>query len=226
MVGSENGPAAGGRRDAVQMNFLVQAQSAQLTLLNRRLDEEEARRKTDEARRTVSADPLAASGSEATAPTGSPVAPPSVPASTATGSGGFSSFGGRADKYLPPLPLINHGEMKQGRIRELEEFHRFLEVLSSWLALTDDAFVAELRQCLFVPDEIKQVTLPAQRHCRKKCTAVLPVATGFGKVGQRIGDPQECFYPPGQRCSWLRRRARAVPSVLCEQPHGSGLHPG
>ena len=34
---------------------------------------------------------------------------------------GFSNFGGRADKYLPPLPLINHGEMKQGRIRELEE---------------------------------------------------------------------------------------------------------
>ena len=145
-----------------QMNFLMQAQSAQLTLLNRRLDEEEARRKADEARRTVSADPFAAaSGSGATAPAGSPVAPPSVPASTATGSGGFSSFGGRADKYLPPLPLINHGEMKQGRIRELEEFHRFLEVLSSWLALTDDAFVGELRQCLFVPNEIKQVTLPS-----------------------------------------------------------------
>ena len=145
-----------------QMNFLMRAQSAQLTLLNRRLDEEEARRKADEARRTVSADPFAAaSGSGATAPAGSPVAPPSVPASTATGSGGFSSFGGRADKYLPPLPLINHGEMKQGRIRELEEFHRFLEVLSSWLALTDDAFVGELRQCLFVPNEIKQVTLPS-----------------------------------------------------------------
>ena len=51
--------------------------------------------------------------------------------------------------------------MKQGRIRELKEFHRFLEVLSSWLALTDDAFVGELRQCLFVPNEIKQVTLPS-----------------------------------------------------------------
>ena len=33
-----------------QMNFLMQAQSAQLTLLNRRLDEEEARRKAEEAR--------------------------------------------------------------------------------------------------------------------------------------------------------------------------------
>ena len=51
------------------------------------------------------------------------MAPPSVPASVVT-SGGSSSFGGRAEKYLPPLPLINHGEMKQGRIRELEEFHR------------------------------------------------------------------------------------------------------
>ena len=126
----------------------------------------EARRKAEEARRTVSADPFAAasarSGSGATvpAPTGSPVAPPSVPASVVT-SGGSSSFGGRAEKYLPPLPLINHGEMKQGRIRELEEFHRFLEVLSSWLALTDDAFVGELRQCLFVPNEIQQVSLPS-----------------------------------------------------------------
>ena len=51
--------------------------------------------------------------------------------------------------------------MRAGRIRELEEFHRFLEVLSSWLALTDDAFVPELRQCLFVPNEIQQVSLPS-----------------------------------------------------------------
>ena len=80
-----------------QMNFLMQAQSAQLTLLNRRLDEEEARRKAEEARRTVSADPFAAasagtgSGATVPAPTGSPVAPPSVPASIVT-SGGFFEF--------------------------------------------------------------------------------------------------------------------------------------
>ena len=94
-----------------QMNFLMQAQSAQLTLLTRRFDEEEARRKADEARR---ADPFAAASAEGTS------------------------------------------EMS-GRIREPEEFHRFLEVLSSWLALTD-AFVPELRQCLFVPNKIQQVS--------------------------------------------------------------------
>ena len=49
----------------------------------------------------------AGSGSGATvpAPTGSPVAPPSVPASAVT-SGSFSSFGGRAEKYLPPDPFV------------------------------------------------------------------------------------------------------------------------
>ncbi|CAE7481414.1 unnamed protein product [Symbiodinium sp. KB8] len=146
-----------------QMNFLMQAQSAQLTLLTRRFDEEEARRKADEARRAVSADPFAAAsaGGTSAAPTTSPVAPPGVPATASFSSGATSSFGGRAEKYLPSLPLINHGEMRAGRIRELEEFHRFLEVLSSWLALTDDAFVPELRQCLFVPNEIQQVSLPS-----------------------------------------------------------------
>ena len=146
-----------------QMNFLMQAQSAQLTLLTRRFDEEEARRKAEEARRAVSADPFAAAGAGGTtaAPTTSPVAPPGVPVSASFSSGATSSFGGRAEKYLPSLPLINHGEMRAGRIRELEEFHRFLEVLSSWLALTDDAFVPELRQCLFVPNEIQQVSLPS-----------------------------------------------------------------
>ena len=146
-----------------QMNFLMQAQGAQLTLLTRRFDEEEARRKAEEARRAVSADPFAAAsaGGTSAAPTTSPVAPPGVPASASFSSGATSSFGGRAEKYLPSLPLINHGEMRAGRIRELEEFHRFLEVLSSWLALTDDAFVPELRQCLFVPNEIQQVSLPS-----------------------------------------------------------------
>ena len=41
----------------------------------------------------------------------------------------------RAEKYLPSLPLIEHGQMNKGRVKELEEYHRWLEVLASWLAL-------------------------------------------------------------------------------------------
>ena len=141
----------------------MQAQSAQLTLLTRRFDE---RRKRDgkptkldeqcqqpfcccECRSNECGAYDVASGT------------PGVLASASFSSGATSSFGGRAEKYLPSLPLINHSEMRAGRIRELEKFHRFLEVLSSWLALTDDAFVPELRQCLFVPNEIQQVSLPS-----------------------------------------------------------------
>ena len=71
-----------------QMNFLMQAQSAQLTLWTRRFDEEEARRKAEEARRAVSADPFAAAsaGGTSAAPTTSPVAP-GVPASASFSSG-------------------------------------------------------------------------------------------------------------------------------------------
>ena len=114
-------PEHGFATAANQMNFLMQAQSAQLTLLTRRFDEKEARRKADEARRAVSADAASAGGTSA-APTTSPVAPAGVPATASFGSSATLSFGGRAEKYLPFLPLINRGEMRAGRIRELEEF--------------------------------------------------------------------------------------------------------
>ena len=147
------------------------------------LDEE--RQKADEARRAVSADSFAAAsaGGTTATPTTSPVAPPGVPATASFSSGATSSFGSRAEKYLPSLPLINHGEMRAGRIRELEEFHRFPEVLSSWLALTDDAFVPELRQCLFVPNEIQQVSLPSDT-AGKSAKLFYPLQQALAK-----GDP-------------------------------------
>ena len=73
--------------------------------------------------------------------------------------------------------------MRAGRIRELEEFHRFPEVLSSWLALTDDAFVPELRQCLFVPNEIQQVSLPSDT-AGKSAKLFYPLQQALAK-----GDP-------------------------------------
>ena len=67
----------------------------------------------------------------------------------------------RAEKYLPSLPLIEHGNMNKGRVKELEEYHRWLEVLASWLALIDDNYVGELRQALVHDTDIKQSVLAA-----------------------------------------------------------------
>ena len=86
-------------------------------------------------------------------------------------------------------------------------------MLLSWLALTDDAFVPELRQCLFVPNEIQQVSLPSDTAGRSAKLFYL-LQQGVGEVGPRTGDPPECFYAPRKRCSWLRRCARAVPPIF------------
>ena len=38
------------------------------------------------------------------------------------------------------LPIIQHGEMGKGPMREVGEWHRFLEVFVLWLALIDEAY--------------------------------------------------------------------------------------
>ena len=79
-----------------------------------------------------------------------------------------SSFGGsnRAEKYLPPLPLIDHHVMGKGRMKEVEGWHTFLETLSSWLALQEEAFVRELQLCVPVKTEILQTKLPSDTAAR------------------------------------------------------------
>ena len=52
---------------------------------------------------------------------------------------------------LPSKPL----PWARGRVRELEEYHRWCEVLPSWLALIDDNNVNELRQAMTHDREIK-----------------------------------------------------------------------
>ena len=59
----------------------------------------------------------------------------------------------RAEKYLPPLPFIDHHVEKE-RMKEVEGWHTFLETLSSWLALQEEAFVRELQLCVPVKTEI------------------------------------------------------------------------
>ena len=61
------------------------------------------------------------------------------------------------------MPVIAHQEMGGDRMREI---HGFLETLSSWLALQDEAHVNELRLCIGVKDEIQQDRLPADTAAR------------------------------------------------------------
>ena len=78
-----------------------------------------------------------------------------------------AGFGGnRAEKYLPSLPLIDHLGMGKGRMKEVETWHSFMETLSSWLALQEEAFVRELQLCIPVKSEIKQVDLNAETAAR------------------------------------------------------------
>ena len=81
------------------------------------------------------------------------------------GPGGFGSSN-RAEKYLPPLPLIDHHVMGKGRMKEVEGWHTFLETLSSWLALQEEAFVRELQLCVPVKTEILQTKLPSDTAAR------------------------------------------------------------
>ncbi|CAE7695720.1 unnamed protein product [Symbiodinium pilosum] len=114
----------------------------------RRKDEETAAKKAAEAVTTVLLDPFA--GPE----TGSSSSG-AVP--TYTGTVVFS--GNRAEKYLPPRPPLQHGAMGKSRMKEVEEWHRFVEVYSSWLALIDEAYVNEFRLALRHPHEIVQAKL-------------------------------------------------------------------
>ena len=51
-------------------------------------------------------------------------------------------------------------------MKEVETWHSFMETLSSWLALQEEAFVRELQLCIPVKSEIKQVDLNAETAAR------------------------------------------------------------
>ena len=97
----------------------------------------EAKAKAEAAKASAPSDPFLA----ATSSTGSSF-PFSSPKDTGSSSGGYVS--NRADKYLPQLPVMAHQEMGRDRMREIEAWHSFLEMLSSRLALQDEAYVNEI----------------------------------------------------------------------------------
>ena len=139
-----------------QQEMLRQNQVLMQSMVNRMEREERAReeeraeklaaKQAEEAASRPSTDPFGVSGY--TLGSSSSAAP--VP--TYTG-------GNRAEKYLPSLLIIQHGEMGKGRMKEVGEWHRFLEVFVSWLALTDEAYVSEMRHCLKHPNVIEQAKL-------------------------------------------------------------------
>ena len=129
------------------------------------MEADERRRREQEALSAAVSNPFGGASSAAAA--GSPTAkasalPPAPSQNLHVGSN-------RAEKYLPALPLIDNVSMGKGRVRELEEYHRWCEVLASWLALIDDNYVNELRQAMTHDREIKQsdVAVPvASRSAR------------------------------------------------------------
>ena len=155
-------------RQSLQQNQQMMQQNQQLvaTML-RRMDLEEERRNKAEEKVAETAE--AAKKAAEAALTRDPFDPRAAASSVDPGdkvSG--SSFGGsnRAEKYLPPLPLIDHHVMGKGRMKEVEGWHTFLETLSSWLALQEEAFVRELQLCVPVKAEILQTKLPSDAAAR------------------------------------------------------------
>ena len=51
-------------------------------------------------------------------------------------------------------------------MKEVETWHSFMETLSSWLALQEEAFVRKLQPCIPVKSEIKQVDLNVETAAR------------------------------------------------------------
>ena len=155
-------------RQSLQQNQQMMQQNQQLvaTMLRRMDLEEERRNKAEEkVAETAEAAKKAAEAALTRDPFDPRAAASSVdPGDKVPGSG----FGGsnRAEKYLPPLPLIDHHVMGKGRMKEVEGWHTFLETLSSWLALQEEAFVRELQLCVPVKTEILQTKLPSDTAAR------------------------------------------------------------
>ena len=132
--------------------MMMQNQQQTLQVLVAKMEADERRRREQEALSAAVSNPFGGASSAAAAgsPTAKASAPPPAP------SQNLHVGSNRAEKYLPALPLIDNVSMGKGRVRELEEYHRWCEVLASWLALIDDNYVNELRQAMTHDREIKQ----------------------------------------------------------------------
>ena len=126
---------------------MMRQNSRLIELMDRRLNAEEKRREEEEAARKAANVPFGSSGMSSS----------SAAPAFAVGSG-FTG-GNRAEKYLPQIPILDHSKMGKGRMAEVEEWLRFTDVFSAWLALIDERYVNELKLCRGYATEINQSTL-------------------------------------------------------------------
>ena len=150
-----------------QQSLAMQQNQQMVAAMLRRMDLEEERR-TKAEEKVVEAAEAARKAAE-TALTRDLFDPKEAASAKASPSVPFTtSYGGsnRAEKYLPLLPVIDHQGMGKGRMKEVETWHAFMETLSSWLALQEEAFVRELQLCIPVKTEIEQVILNPETAAR------------------------------------------------------------
>eukprot|EP00439_Symbiodinium_sp_Y106_P047976 s4290_g6.t1 len=133
----------------------------------RRMDLEEERR-TKAEEKVVEAAEAARKAAE-TAWTRDPFDPKEAASAKASPSVPFTtSYGGWLSRLFIDggEGLIDHQGMGKGRMKEVETWHAFMETLSSWFALQEEAFVRELQLCIPVKTEIEQVTLNPETAAR------------------------------------------------------------
>ncbi|CAE7304283.1 unnamed protein product [Symbiodinium sp. CCMP2592] len=123
-----------------QREMMAMNQQLVATMLRRMDLEEERRNKAEEkvheaaeaakqaAEAAKTRDPFQPSTAPASSSAASSAVPPAVPSPS-----GYSGAGGRAEKYLPNLPVIDHQGMGKGRMKEVETWHSFMETLRSEL---------------------------------------------------------------------------------------------
>ena len=151
-----------------QQSLAMQQNQQMCAAMLRRMDLEEKRRNEADDKAAETARIAAEAALKAKTVDPFVPAPPSSSSSAPTVTAPYTPSvpQNRAEKYLPNLPMIDHQGMSKGRMREVECWHSFLETLSSWLALQDEAYVRELQYCIKTKHEIDQASLAADVAAR------------------------------------------------------------
>ena len=132
---------------------IMRQNSRLIELVDRRLSTEETGGRRSAARKAANVPLVGPVGDPFGSRMSSSLAAPAFAVSS-----GFTG-GNRAEKYLPQIPILDHSKMGKSRMAEVEEWLRFTDVFSAWLALIAESYVNELKLCRSSATEINQSTL-------------------------------------------------------------------